>query len=167
MPISNQVEEWRDIPGWEGVYQASRHGRVRGCARVVAGGRKIPQRICAPQLRPSAVGGVVGGGCFYTLSDRGGRGVKRYSIAGIMYATFKGRKLSEVDASAKRIKATSPDGTEQIFRSINKAARYVATLHKVSEPARLASIRVAIRDAATRTHRNPIGNSHGFKWNIE
>lgn len=30
------TEEWRDIPGYEGLYQVSNHGRVRGLDRVVA-----------------------------------------------------------------------------------------------------------------------------------
>ena len=28
-------ESWRDIPGYEGLYQASDHGRVRSCSRIV------------------------------------------------------------------------------------------------------------------------------------
>lgn len=32
-------EEWRDIPGWEGLYQASSEGRVRSLPRLVRNGR--------------------------------------------------------------------------------------------------------------------------------
>ena len=52
---SNTPEEWRDIPGWEGYYQVSDHGRVRGMDRVVYGvdGRKINRKgkILKPYAR--------------------------------------------------------------------------------------------------------------------
>lgn len=31
------MELWRDIPGWEGYYQVSNHGRVRSVTRVIRG----------------------------------------------------------------------------------------------------------------------------------
>ena len=31
--------EWRDVPGWEGLYQVSRDGRVQSLARTVQRGR--------------------------------------------------------------------------------------------------------------------------------
>lgn len=34
-PSINPVEEWRDVPGWEGLYQVSDHGRVRSVDRVM------------------------------------------------------------------------------------------------------------------------------------
>lgn len=33
--MSNSQEEWRSIPGWEGIYEVSSHGNVRSCDRVV------------------------------------------------------------------------------------------------------------------------------------
>lgn len=42
------VEEWRDIPGYEGLYQASNLGRVKSLARLRTGiqaGYKLPERI--------------------------------------------------------------------------------------------------------------------------
>lgn len=48
------MEEWRDIPGWEGMYQASDHGRIRSLdrdieAKGVSGGtRHYPGRIRKP-----------------------------------------------------------------------------------------------------------------------
>ena len=29
------MQEWRDIPGYEGVYQASSDGEVRSCDRII------------------------------------------------------------------------------------------------------------------------------------
>lgn len=49
-----QVEEWRDIPGWEGYYQASSHGRVKSVDRVVecrdGTKRNVRNRILMPVL---------------------------------------------------------------------------------------------------------------------
>ena len=47
-------EEWRDIPGWEGSYQVSSHGRVRSLDRVVIdkNGRRSPRagKVLSPAL---------------------------------------------------------------------------------------------------------------------
>lgn len=32
---STQAEQWRPIPGWEGIYEASDHGRVRSLDRLI------------------------------------------------------------------------------------------------------------------------------------
>lgn len=36
---STQFEEWRDIPGYEGMYQVSNLGQVRSIGRIIAGER--------------------------------------------------------------------------------------------------------------------------------
>lgn len=38
--ISPRLEEWRDIPGYEGVYAASNLGRILSLPRIDCGGRK-------------------------------------------------------------------------------------------------------------------------------
>lgn len=38
-------EEWRDVAGFEGLYQVSNFGRVRGVKRVVAGNRVLQPKI--------------------------------------------------------------------------------------------------------------------------
>jgi hypothetical protein len=52
MPLQ-EVEEWRDVPGWEGEYQASSFGRVRSVARLVnysdGRRRRYPDRLLTPQ----------------------------------------------------------------------------------------------------------------------
>lgn len=39
------MEQWKDIPGYEGRYQVSDHGRVRSLERVLQDGRLWPSRI--------------------------------------------------------------------------------------------------------------------------
>lgn len=43
-------EVWKDIPGWDGCYQASDHGRVKSLSRFVQDKgilRRVPERILA------------------------------------------------------------------------------------------------------------------------
>ena len=43
-------EEWKDIPEYEGIYQASDRGRIRSVDRVTKNGRKWKGRILRPSL---------------------------------------------------------------------------------------------------------------------
>jgi len=45
-------ELWRDIPGWEGIYQASYHGRIRSVDRLNKGKSKCSRRIKGCILKP-------------------------------------------------------------------------------------------------------------------
>ena len=42
------MEEWRDIPGWEGLYQASSEGQIRSLPRLTNRGRTIRGRVLSP-----------------------------------------------------------------------------------------------------------------------
>ena len=46
-------EEWRDVAGYEGLYQVSDQGRVKSLARTDSWGRTVKERI----LKPNVVGG--------------------------------------------------------------------------------------------------------------
>ena len=39
------MENWRDIPGYEGIYQASDCGRIRTCDGKVTGNMRCPHRV--------------------------------------------------------------------------------------------------------------------------
>lgn len=47
------AEEWRPIPGYEGIYEVSNLGRVRALARLDARGRSRSERIRALVRQPS------------------------------------------------------------------------------------------------------------------
>lgn len=40
-------EEWRDVPGYEGFYMASSHGRVKSLGRTTFAGRHTKQGCLA------------------------------------------------------------------------------------------------------------------------
>ena len=46
-------EQWKDIPGYEGLYQVSDHGRVKSCARVVPSALFGQQKVSEKMLKPS------------------------------------------------------------------------------------------------------------------
>lgn len=42
------VEQWRDISGYEGLYQVSNQGRIKALAKVDSGGKYWPEKIVKP-----------------------------------------------------------------------------------------------------------------------
>jgi hypothetical protein len=46
-------EEWRPIPGYEGIYEASNRGRVRSLCRITDRGRNWRGRVMSPVEMPS------------------------------------------------------------------------------------------------------------------
>lgn len=43
-PTLFDLEEWRPIPGYEGLYEVSAHGQVRSLDRIIVGSDGVPQR---------------------------------------------------------------------------------------------------------------------------
>lgn len=56
-PIISPSEEWRPVPGWEGFYEVSNHGRVKSLDREVitkVGYRRLIEgRILKPTVKPT------------------------------------------------------------------------------------------------------------------
>lgn len=48
-----ELEEWRPVPGWEGLYSVSDLGRVRSEDRVTSGRNGTPRRAYGRVLRPT------------------------------------------------------------------------------------------------------------------
>lgn len=45
------MEEWRDVAGYEGLYQVSNEGRVRGLTRKASDGHKINGIVLKPKMQ--------------------------------------------------------------------------------------------------------------------
>lgn len=58
-------EEWRDVVGYEGLYQVSDQGRVKSLERTDSWGRTVKERILKPN--------VVGGGYLRVVLYAGGK----------------------------------------------------------------------------------------------
>lgn len=58
-------EEWRDVAGYEGLYQVSSMGRVKSLERADSWGRTVKERILKPN--------VVGGGYLRVVLYAGGK----------------------------------------------------------------------------------------------
>lgn len=59
---SAEIEEWRDVVGYEGLYQVSSLGRIKSLARTVRtrgnGVKPIPEKIMKLQNRPGGYLGI-------------------------------------------------------------------------------------------------------------
>jgi hypothetical protein len=53
-----QMENWRPVPGYEGIYSVSDLGNVRAEDRISACGRKLKSHPCKPNLRDGRYLGV-------------------------------------------------------------------------------------------------------------
>jgi NUMOD4 motif-containing protein/HNH endonuclease len=51
-PHCDDAEEWRPVPGYEGVYEVSDHGRVHSIARILRNGRRMKGCMLKPWINP-------------------------------------------------------------------------------------------------------------------
>jgi hypothetical protein len=87
----DEYEEWRDIPGYVGLYQASSHGRVRSVARLLQSsideGLRIHKTLLKPGTNKQGRLGVILSKPVW-LSET--PGIKRYQVHRLVYAAFHG-----------------------------------------------------------------------------
>jgi len=90
--VNNEI--WRDIPGFEGAYQVSDLGRVRGLGRTVyhQGGRRF---VCERILRP----GSTRSGHYHVVRGRGGKGGKHIiaRVHALVLLAFVGPRPQELE----------------------------------------------------------------------
>jgi hypothetical protein len=80
--------EWRDIPGFEGAYQASACGQIRSLERTVIGSRGVPVYVpgCIKTQRIDRYGYPVVG------LAKGGSKIQAYTVHPLVLAAFAGPK---------------------------------------------------------------------------
>ena len=55
------MEEWKDIPGYEGIYQASTQGRIRTCEGKVTSNARYQHRVWKQRIiKPKSCAGAKG-----------------------------------------------------------------------------------------------------------
>lgn len=82
-----KIEEWRDIPGWKGYYQASSHGRVRSLDRTIQDKNGRSVRVRGRILSP----GTKAAGYHYVNLRRGGSGSSQ-NVHTLVARTFLGER---------------------------------------------------------------------------
>lgn len=91
-------EEWRDIPGWEGLYQASSLGRIRSLDRIVeCGGPHGPMTRtylgCVRKAFPNPVNGRLA-----LMLKRPGQKKQKY-VSALVCEAFHGQRPMGADAA--------------------------------------------------------------------
>lgn len=82
-PTSSPTDEWRDVEGYEGIYQVSSHGRIRSLDRTVPHRRYGQQFVRGRTMNPA----VAASGYLYLALNRGGK-AKSYAVHALVAKHF-------------------------------------------------------------------------------
>jgi hypothetical protein len=174
MSEANLIEEWRDVPGWEGYYQVCNLGMVRSMPRIVesiANGGKLCTRLFKGRIL--AVTSTESGHLFVTLS-RGNKPVSR-RVHQLVLEAFVGPRpdgmvcrhfpdrdptnnrldniqwgTSEENTADRRVHGTNRNGVKQSPEHIAKRVKAMA--------GRIISPESRVRiSAALRGNKNRLG----------
>ena len=88
----DEYEEWRDVPGYVGMYQASSHGRVRSVQRLLQCEVDKGQRIQKTMLKPgrNKQGRLQVAFSFISYEPPWHANVRRFQLHRVVYAAFHG-----------------------------------------------------------------------------
>ena len=78
----NSNEEWKDILGFEGIYQVSNLGRIKSLEKIDALGRKVEEKILKPH--PNGNG-------YYNVGLCKNSKVRFYQVHSLVYEAFNGQ----------------------------------------------------------------------------
>ena len=100
LPLESVNEEWRSVPGWEGLYDVSNHGRVRSWMKSggrgkngIKGGRTRLDKPIVKDLTLHHTGYLI-----VTLYD-GSLRKTQYRVQVLVLRTFKGEPLPGQEAA--------------------------------------------------------------------
>jgi hypothetical protein len=116
--LNTSVEEWREVPGYEGFYEASNFGRIRSVSRNVRqwrGGVKPVQGRILKQV-PGAFGYLA-----VSLSRQGK--VRRFSVHRIIAMTFHGTSPSQKHYALHRNDKRTDNRAENLYWGTQKENR--------------------------------------------
>lgn len=75
-------EIWKDIPNYEGIYQASNMGRIKSLERIDALGYRLKEKILKPTINHKG---------YYKVPLYKNSKVKKYSVHRLVYEAFNGQ----------------------------------------------------------------------------
>lgn len=116
-------EEWRAVPGWEGVYEVSSHGRVRSLERVIR--RKDGTTL---RVRAKLMTTFEGDDRYWFVTLRNGGGVKKAErVHRMVYAAFVAERVllatEEVDHVGREKWDNRPCSLDLVTPEENKRRR--------------------------------------------
>lgn len=91
------MEEWRDVPGFEGLYQVSNTGKVRSYDRLVTERNGKVRLHAGRLLRPSPVAGGYPGLSFFVAGQRMPTTVHRLVMAAFVGPCPSGQEVNHKD----------------------------------------------------------------------
>lgn len=93
--MTNEYEIWKDIPGWEGKYQASNVGRIRSLPRTRPGRSGAMQQVKGRILSPiKAKGATYAKVCLSEFTPLIGKKVHQVSVHRAVLCAFTGKDLN-------------------------------------------------------------------------
>lgn len=84
-------EQWRPVPGFDGIYEVSDHGRVKSLERTcshVGGQRRVRERILKPLRQATCANGKLQVGTVGLYRDEGK--ARRHSVSKLVLLAFVG-----------------------------------------------------------------------------
>lgn len=177
---TNMTEEWKGIPGYEGLYQASNLGKIRSLPRLVSVKDGRIRRCSGRVLSPST---VVGGYQSATLCDE--RGQRTFRVHRLVAMAFlpNPENLPEINHKDRNTSNNCVDNLEWCTRLYNarydggverRAAAYNKPIRQLTMDGRVVKEYISAKDASTQTGIGRTGISRaargvmhqagGFKW---
>lgn len=82
------MEEWKDIPGYEGLYQASTLGRIRTCEGKVTSSSRYPHRVWKQRVMKQKLARNSKGRCDYRVELWSGKTHRTWLVSRLVAMTW-------------------------------------------------------------------------------
>lgn len=172
-PTRTDHEEWRPIPGWQGFYEVSDQGSVRGVSRTVNRRNNSPMRI-APRVLKSWCN-VADGHPMAVLSDmRNGKRSYRYVHALVMEA-FVGplpegqqvRHLNDVFTDNRLCNLAYGSRSENNFDRVDNGIHHFSKRDRCNQGHLFAGPNLKLRESGRKVARLCAACQWSYKWGYE
>ena len=102
--FNHLIEEWKDIPDFEGFYQGSNFGRIKSVDRIINNGRGSTTALCGQIIKQHKRKDKNGFRMVVCLSKLGKQ--KQYYVSRLIYSSFyghipKGMQVNHIDENTE------------------------------------------------------------------